>query len=139
METTEQRMESTEQRTVGQIERELSQKIQALYKKHLGQQPSKVSCQLFSRKLVVVLEDSVTQPEKLLFEEGQLELAEKVRTDLNEAMQPQIKTLVEEILGVDVLDLLCDAAIETGRIGIIVVLSDAPKVRNPEAIPKLKK
>ncbi|MBE9061707.1 DUF2294 domain-containing protein [cf. Phormidesmis sp. LEGE 11477] len=132
-------MGTTEQRTVGQIERELSQKIQALYRKHLGHQPSKVSCQLFSRKLVVVLEDSVTQPEKLLMEEGQLELAEKVRTDLNEAIQPQIKVLVEEVLGVDVLDLLCDAAIETGRVGMIAVLSSAPTVRNPEAIPKLKK
>ena len=132
-------MATTEQPTVGQLERELSQKIQALYKRHLGHQPSKVSCQLFSRKLVVVLEESVTQPEKLLMDEGQLELAEKVRTDLNEAIQPQIKVLVEEILSVDVLDLLCDAAIETGRVGIIAVLSDAPTVRNPEAIPKLKK
>ncbi len=132
-------MDTTEQRTVGQIERELSQKIQALYKKHLGHQPSKVSCQLFSSKLVVVLEDSVTQPEKLLLEGGQMELAEQVRDDLNEAMQPQIKALVESILGVTVLDLLSDAAIETGRTGIIAVLSDAPVVRNPEAIPKLKK
>ena len=132
-------MATTEQPTVGQLERELSQKIQALYKRHLGHQPSKVSCQLFSRKLVVVLEESVTQPEKLLMDKGQLELAEKVRIDLNEAIQPQIKVLVEEILSVDVLDLLCDAAIETGRVGIIAVLSDAPEVRNPEAIPKLKK
>ena len=132
-------MDTTEQRTVGQTERELSQKIQALYKKHLGHQPSKVSCQLFSSKLVVILEDSVTQPEKLLLEGGQMELAEQVRDDLNEAMQPQIKALVESILGVTVLDLLSDAAIETGRTGIIAVLSDAPVVRNPDAIPKLKK
>ena len=132
-------MEITGQRTVGQIERELSQKVQALYKKHLGHQPSKVSAQLFSKKLVVVLEDSVTQPERLLIEEGQTQLAEKVRADLNEAMQPQIKLLVESILGVTVLDLLSDAALDTGRTGIIAVLSDAPVVRNPDAIPKLKK
>ncbi|MEM8505598.1 MAG: DUF2294 domain-containing protein [Cyanobacteria bacterium P01_D01_bin.1] len=132
-------METTGQRTVGQTERELSQKIQALYKKHLGHQPSKVSCQLFDSKLVVVLEDSVTQPEKLLVEGGQTDLAEKVRDDLNVAMQPQLKTLIESILGVTILDLLSDAAIETGRIGIIAVLSNAPAVRNPEAIPKLRK
>lgn len=132
-------METTGQRTVGQIERELSQKIQALYKKHLGHQPSKVSCQMFSQKLVVILEDSVTQPEKLLLEEGQTELAEKVRADLNEAMQPQIRSLIEGILDVTVLDLLSDAALDTGRTGIIAVLSDIPVVRNPEVIPKLKK
>lgn len=132
-------MEAAEQRTVGQTERELSQKIQALYKKHLGHQPSKVSCQLFSSKLVVVLEDSVTQPEKLLIEGGHLELAEQVRDDLNSAMESQIKASIESILSVTVLDLLSDATIGTGRTGIIAVLSGAPAVRNPEAIPKLKK
>lgn len=124
--------------TVGQVEREISQKLQALYKKHLGHQPSKVTCQLFGTRLAIVLENSVTQPEQLLAEEGQVELAEKVREDLNAAMQPQIKNLVGEILGVDVLDILSDATLTTGRTGIIVVLSGAPTVRNPEAIPKLK-
>ena len=132
-------METTEQRTVGQTERELSQKIQALYKKHLGHQPSKVSCQLFSSKLVVVLEDSVTQPEKLLVEGGSWSLLRRFVANINEAMQPQIKALIESILGVTILDLLSDATIESGRTGIIAVLSEPPVVRNPEAIPKLKK
>lgn len=124
--------------TVGQVEREISQKLQALYKKHLGHQPSKVTCQLFGARLAVVLENSVTQPEQLLAQEGQMELAEKVREDLNTAMQPQIKELIGEILGVEVLDILSDATLSTGRTGIIIVLSGAPVVRNPEAIPKLK-
>ncbi|MFK8185593.1 MAG: DUF2294 domain-containing protein [Phormidesmis sp.] len=124
--------------TVGQVEREISQKLQALYKKHLGHQPSKVTCQLFGERLAIVLENSVTQPEQLLAEEGQVELAEKVREDLNAAMQPQIKNLIGDILGVEVLDILSDATLSTGRTGIIVVLSGVPTVRNPEAIPKLK-
>lgn len=132
-------MQNTEQQTVGQVERTISQRMQALYKEHLGHQPSKVTCQLFDSKLAIVLEGSVTQPEKLLAEEGQTELAKQVRTDLNEAMQPQIKALIKEILGVDVLDILSDAALDTGRTGIIVVLSETPSVRNPDAIPKGKK
>ena len=124
--------------TVGQIEREVSQKLQALYKKHLGHQPSKVTCQLFGARLAIVLENSVTQPEQLLAGEGQIELAEKVRDDLNAAMQPQIQSLLSSILDVDVLDILSDATLSTGRTGIIVVLSDIPNVRNPEAIPKIK-
>ncbi|MEO0770065.1 MAG: DUF2294 domain-containing protein, partial [Cyanobacteria bacterium J06649_4] len=72
-------MGSTDHPTVGQIEREVSQKVQALYKTHLGHQPSKVTCQLFGPKLALVLENSVTQPEKLLAEEGQTDLAEQVR------------------------------------------------------------
>ena len=124
--------------TVGQVERELSQKLQALYRKYLGHRPSKVTCQLFGTRLAIVLENSITQPEQLLAEDGQVELAEKVREDLNTAMRPQIQSLVSEVLGVEVLDLLSDATLSTGRTGIIVVLSDAPTVRNPEAIPKLK-
>lgn len=132
-------MEIPAQQTVGQLEREISQKMQALYKKHLGHQPSKVTCQLFDAKLAIILENSLTLPEQLLVEEGEVELAEKVRVDLNQAMRPQIKSLLESVLGVAVVDLLSDATLETERTGIIVVLSAAPGVRNPDAIPKMKK
>lgn len=132
-------MEVPTQQTVGQLEREISQKMQALYKKHLGHQPSKVTCQLFDSKLAIILENSVTPPEQLLIEEGEVELAEKVRTDLNQAMRPQIKALIESVLGVAVVDLLSDATLKTERTGIIAVLSAAPGVRNPDAIPKMKK
>ena len=130
---------SASQQTVGQLERSISQKVQALYKQHLGHQPSKVTCQLFDRKMAIILENSITQPEKLLLEEGKADLAEKVRTDLNQALRPQIKTLIEKILEVDVLDLLSDATIDTARTGIIVVLSKTPNVRNPDALPKSKR
>ena len=131
-------MKTGEQQTVGQLERELSQKLQALYRDQLGKRPSKATCQVFDSKLAIVLEGSVTQPEQLLAEEGQKELAEQVRADLDQALRPQIKQLIEEILQVEVLDLLSDATLNTGRTGIIAVLSKTPAVRNPEAIPKVK-
>jgi uncharacterized protein YbcI len=115
--------------TRGQVERTLSQQIQALYRQHLGHQPGKVTCQLFDEKLAIVIEDSVTQPEQLLAEEGRLELAEQVRADLNQAIQPHLKDLIEEVLKVEVLDLLSDATLETGRTGIIVVLGSTPEIR----------
>ncbi|MEL6605234.1 MAG: DUF2294 domain-containing protein [Cyanobacteria bacterium J06614_10] len=132
-------MSESELLTVGQLEREVSQKLQALYKKQLGHQPGKVTCQLFGTKLAIILEDSVTQPEQLLAEEGQPDLARQVREDLNTAMQPQIKALVEDILSVEILDILSDATLSTGRTGIIAILSETPAVRNPEAIPKIKR
>ena len=139
MHDTEQRTIGQLERTVGQLEREVSQKMQSLYKVHLGQQPSKVTCQLFGAKLAIVLEDSVTQPEKLLAGGGQMALAEQVRSDLTLAMEPQIRSLIKTVLEVEVIDILSGATLETGRTGIIVVLSATPLVRNPEAIPKLKK
>ncbi|MDJ0692540.1 MAG: DUF2294 domain-containing protein [Xenococcaceae cyanobacterium MO_188.B32] len=125
--------------TRGQLERKLSQDIQAFYRRHLGQQPSKVTCQLFDTKLAVIIEDSITNAEQILLEEGKNDLAEKVRSNLDDAIQPELKQLIENVMEVKVVDILSDATLSTGRTGIIAVLSSIPKVRNPESIPKVKK
>jgi len=116
--------------TRGQMERTLSQKIQALYREKLGHQPSKVSVTLAKEKITIIVEDAITQPEKVLTEMGQEELTEKVRSDLDQAIKPYLKELIEEITGVEVVDLLCDTTLETERTGTIVVLAGQPKVRN---------
>lgn len=116
--------------TRGQLERTLSQRIQALYRHQLGHQPSHVICQIFDGQIAIILEDAVTQPEQLLASTGQEALAEQVRSDLNKAIQPQLKAVIEEVLGVSVMDLLSDAKLETGRTGIIAVLTAQPQVRN---------
>ena len=125
--------------TRGQLERMLSQRLQALYREQLGHQPGKVTCQLFDEKVAIILENSITPPEQLLADRGQSELAEQVRSELDEAIKPQMKHVIEEVLGVAVLDLLSDATLETGRTGIIAVLDLTPDVRNPDAVPKVKK
>ncbi len=124
--------------TRGQLERKLSQEIQAFYRRHLGHQPSKVTCQFFDAKLAIIIEDSITSAEQILVEEGKNDLAEKVRSNLDDAIQPELKKLIEKIAEVRVLDLLSDATLTTGRTGIIAVLSETPSVRNPESIPKVK-
>jgi len=124
--------------TQGQLERTLSQRIQSLYKEQLGHRPGKVTCRLLGEKLIIVIEGSITQPEQILAKEGQVHLAKEVRSELEDAIQPQLKTLVEEIVKVDVVDLLSDATLETGRTGAIVVLADCPAVRSPASAQRLK-
>ena len=124
--------------TCGQLERKLSQEIQAFYRRHLGHQPSKVTSQFFGSKLAVIIENSITNAEKILLQEGKSDLAEKVRANLDDAIQPELKELIERVTGVEVVDILSDATLDTGRTGIIVVLSHTPNVRNPESIPKVK-
>ena len=102
-------MTTTSTPTRGQIQRTLAQRIQALYREQLGHQPSKVTCQLSDSSLTIILENSITQPEQLLAQTGRQELAEQVRADLDEAIQPQLKTLIEDILNVEVVELLSDA------------------------------
>lgn len=129
----------TSQLTRKQIERLLAQRIQALYRTCLEHQPAKVTCQLFDEKLAVVIEGSVTPAERLLVNNGNAELASKVRFDLYKAFQPHMKALIEEVMGVSVVELLSDATLETGRLAAIAVLEQAPQFRNSESIPKVNK
>ncbi|NDJ17536.1 DUF2294 domain-containing protein [Myxacorys almedinensis] len=118
--------------TRGQLERSLSQKVLALYRSSLGHQPSKVQCYISDGKVMIILEDSITKPEQVLVERGQEDLAEKVHDDLDEALCPELKALIEEIVGVPVIDVLSDAKFDTGRTGTIAVLEDAPQVRDSQ-------
>ena len=125
--------------TCGQLERELSQKVQVFYRQYLGHQPSKVTCQLFGSKLAIIIENSITSAEQILVDEGKSDLAKKVRSNLDDAIQPELKQLIKTLAGVEVIDFLSDATLDTGRTGIIAILSSTPLVRNPESIPKVKK
>lgn len=125
--------------TRGQVERTLTQRIQTLYREQLGHQPSKITCQLSEQNVVLVLEGSITQPEQLLAQTGRLELAEQVRSDLDDAIQPQLKALIEETLNVSVIEMLSDATVSTGRTGIIALLTNAPDFRTPAPTSKIKR
>ena len=124
--------------TRGQLERKLSQEIQSLYRRHLGHQPSKVSCQIFDSKLAIIIEGSITLAEQILIEEGKKKLAEEVRSNLDNSIQSELRELIQNIAEVEILDLLSDATLDTGRTGIIAIFNTTPKVRNPHAVPKAK-
>ncbi len=117
--------------TRGQLERALSQRIQSLYRTQLEHQPSRVTCQIFDEKIAIILESSITKPEQLLLNSGQEELAKQVRMELDEALEPQLKALIEEVVGVAVIDLLSNAKLSTGRSATVAILAQTPQVRNP--------
>ena len=125
--------------TRGQLERKLSQEIQSLYRRHLGHQPSKVTCQIFDAKLAIIIEGSITNAEQILIEEGKKKLAKEVRSNLDNSIQSELRQVIENIAELEIVDLLSDATLSTGRTGIIAVLNTTPKVRNPQAVPKAKK
>ena len=127
-----------ETQTRGQMERTLSQRVQALYRTQLGQQPSRVQCQIFDGKVVIVLEDSITKTERVLVANGQKNLAEQVRDDLDKAFNPQLTQLIQEVIGIEVVDVLTDATLKTGRMGTIAVLADTPQFREPQGARKIK-
>src|SRR6476620_4406214 len=116
--------------TRGKLERTLSQGIQALYRSQLGHTTSQALCNLLDNKLIIVVENGLTQPEKLLAQNGQEDLALQVRTQLESVLELPLKELIQKVLGVGVTDLLRDATLETGCTGTVAILDSAPQVRD---------
>jgi uncharacterized protein YbcI len=125
--------------TSGQIERSLSQQIQAVYKDQLGVRPDRVVCQFFDQKLAIALEKVTTPSEQLLLSNDRVESAKKMRSHLDAALKPRLIKLIEEISGVEVKTLLSDTDLTCDVSGMIVVLGNVPPVRNVESIPKVEK
>lgn len=115
--------------TQGQLQRQLSQQFQRLYRDQLNHSPGKITCQIIEEKLLLVIEDSVTKPEQLLVEQGDADLAERVREDLSTALRPQIVELIESTLEREVVDILTDATLATGRTSVVLILSEPPEMR----------
>ena len=125
--------------TSGQLERELSQNIQKLYRQELEHSPHKVICQLFSNKLAIVIEDAITAVEKILADAvNDTDTVQELNTVINKSIEFKLKTLVEEILAVEVEDILFSSTFKTNQTGAIATLKQPPKVRNPYSIPKTK-
>ncbi len=130
---------TTHPQTRGQIQRTLAQKIQKLYKNHIGHSPGKVTCQIIDNTVVAIAEDALTKLEKLLIEGEKDDLTpvqvdvEQVRSDLDVAIRPVLVDMLEETLSVEVIDVLSDTTLETGRTAIVVVLSDAPNFKSAVA------
>jgi uncharacterized protein YbcI len=120
-----------------QLSPSLSQQIQKLYQAYLGHQPGKVTCQSFEGKLAILLEDALTQPEQLLFSQGQIELVRQIRDCLHEILRPQVQSLIQEVMGVNVIDLLTATQLETGRVSFMVVL--APQANSSSSHPNSPK
>lgn len=122
--------------TRGKLERSLAQGIQGLYRSLLGHQTSQALCNLLDNKLIIVIENAITQPEKMLAQNGQEDLASQVRSQLESVLEVALKDLIREVLGVGVIDLLSDATLETGRTGTIAILESAPQVRDASSKSK---
>ncbi|QLE41115.1 DUF2294 domain-containing protein [Nostoc sp. C052] len=125
------------QANIGQLERELSQRIIKFYNDRIGKPPSQIICHFFDTEIVISLENSVTQAEQTLLKGGYDNLAEQVRLYLEKIIKPELKSLIEEIIGKPVLDLIINTNLATGRTGIIVVFN-LSEAHNPESISQSK-
>lgn len=128
--------------TFGQLERNLSQDIQKLYREELKHTPQKVTSKFFGNQLTILVEGALTKVEQILIDERNgNQIVENLNLAINSVIKSKLKTLIETILEVEVEDVLFDSKIETKRTGAIVILSRVPQVRSPRSlwkIPKIK-
>ena len=116
--------------TCGQLERDLSQQIWKLYRDKLQCFPTKITCKLFNNCLAIVVEDARTTIEKILVENYQeSEIVRDMNSAINNAVKSEFKTIVREILAVEVNEIMFDSSFESKYVGAVVVLNQPPQVR----------
>lgn len=123
--------------TCKQLERNLSQSIRAFYNAEINFPPQKVTCKLFSRYLAIVAEEALTPVEKSLLAQGKTELLEQIRREIALIFRPKLVRLIQDIVGVEPIEILTDVTFTSNKTGILVVLSELPKVRSTKSLPKL--
>ena len=121
-----------------QLEATLAQRVVAMYLTYLGHKPHQVSCQLVEKTVAIIIQGAITKPEQLLLKQGKQQLAEQVQSNIQIALQPQLRSIVEEIFAVPVIDILCDFNSDPGSTSAIVVLGKSPSANITTASTKLE-
>ena len=121
-------MKESSELTLEQLEQQLAQRVITLYQTLLGHQLQQVSCNLVDRTVTIMAEDSLTHIEQFLYLSARQDLALEVRNSLHKALGPYLQSLIEELVHVPVVDVICNAALDTGRISIVSVLAATPEL-----------
>ena len=124
--------------TRGEMERSLSQYIQAFYRERLGCKTRKVSCHILDNKMAIAIENSITPVEKLLNNHGDSAYTQDLRTRIDAIVKNQLPTKLEEILGVKINSLAIDTTLDRGFTGMVALLAEAPALRSnkPSKTPR---
>ena len=116
--------------TAGQLERDISQKINALYHKQLAHRAKKVNCHLLDNKIIIFSEEVVTPLEKVLLKAPSFHLSHQIRTILDSSIKEKITELIEEIVRVRVINCIYETSIDTDSAVGVVILAASPQVRS---------
>ena len=116
----------TKQRTKGEIEAEFTKEIVKFEKEYLGRGPLEARTYLINDMVIVRLRGVLTPAEEKLIEnkEGR-SLVRDARRQLFETSRPGHERLVNEILGVELIDMFSDISVDRGeRVIVLIVNAD---------------
>ena len=125
-------MKRTIQKTVGELEAEISQSVIRFEKEFMGRGPLETKTYLLDDLVVIRLRGVLTPAEmKLAKADNQQRaryLLKQVRHELIDHARPMLETLVHDILGVEINSLHTDISTKTGERIIVLSLLEKPNI-----------
>ena len=115
--------------TRGEMERSLSQSVQAFYRHRLGCRIKKVSCHIIDNKLAIAIENSITPLEKLLLDNDS-GFVKDLRDRIDDIVKQELICTIETILGVKIAALSVGTTLDNDLTGVVAILEQKPEMRN---------
>ncbi len=109
-------------KSVEQLESALAQDIKSLHQNSLNYEVGHVTCHFLSpHELVIIIDDSITKTERILWQSGYQELAKQVRRSLTEIIRTDLREIAERAAQSTIVDLLSDVNMRTERSSLVFV------------------
>lgn len=92
----------------GDLARELARTMVALFKEYTGRGPTRAKAYIEDDLVVVVLQDTLTKPERSLADDERTDLVEEMRRSFQGAFRDQAVSDVERLVGKPVVAFMSD-------------------------------
>lgn len=115
--------------TRGEMERSLSQSLQAFYRQQLSCRVGKISCHILDDKVAISVENSITSIEKLLDSSDDRRF---LRDRIDSIVKSEVMQKIKQNLGVEAIDLTINTTLENNFTGILAFLREKPSMRYPK-------
>ena len=116
--------------TRGEMERSLSQSVQAFYRNKLGCRTEKVSCHILNEQVAIAIRNPITPLENLLNNSADDSFVRDLRDRIDTIIKEDLIVIIEEILDVRVIAMTIDTTIHNNLTGIVALLSHKPATRD---------
>ena len=110
------------------IEQVISQNVHSLFWTQLKHKPSEIHCKLYENQLTVIVKNALTKPEQLLILNGYVEVAKEVRESIEQILEPHLKKIIEEVIGIKISELLFATHPKSDYISLIALMTGNSKV-----------
>ncbi|MDJ0634371.1 MAG: Na-translocating system protein MpsC family protein [Xenococcaceae cyanobacterium MO_188.B29] len=122
--------------TRGEMERSLSQHIQAFYRNKLGCSTGKINCHILNNQVAIAIENSITPIEKMLDNPDDCEFRRDLRNRIDTIVKRELLSELETVLKVKVVDMTINTTLDNNFTGVVVLLSASPLVRLPKQVSR---